>query len=222
MTTRNLLLTTYACCLFLLMGCGSGDPAQSGNTVPLPVGEMNLDLYCADAGIYPESCILDDPNNPFRLSSIDEDTKWDLNNDLPTSFDFAKTRYYLWATALARTPTGENQYYTANALHELYTYSSGNSTNAHNQAIRAYRSLLDNFYDSITYWEAIWVDPVSPPIHAIPLKDLTGQRLYNPSSDGLFDLYMDEWNALHALAEWGYTYDPTVSVDSLSGAGTIY
>ncbi len=160
MTIKNLLVTISGCCLFLLTGCGgSDDQGQLSNNIPLPVGATTIDLYCADAGIYTETCILDDPDNPFRLSDINEETKWDLNNSMPATFDYAKARFYLWATALARTPTGENQYYTANALHELYTYSTGNSTNAKNQSIRAYRSLLDNFYDSITYWEAIWVDP---------------------------------------------------------------
>ena len=221
MKIKKLLLTISGCCL-LLMGCGgSDDPAQLSNTVPLPVGATSIDLYCADAGIYPETCVLDDPDNPFLLSDINEESKWDLNNSMPATLDYAKARFYLWATALARVPTGENQYYAANALHELYTYSSGSSANAQDQAIRAYRSVLDNFYDSITYWEATWIDPVNPPLYAIPLKDLTGQRIYDPTGGGLLSLYNDPFYALDDLAEWGYSFDPTVGAGSLSGVGTL-
>ncbi len=63
--------------------------------------------------------------------------------------------------------------------------------------------------------------PVNPPLYAIPLKDLTGQRIYDPTGEGLFPLYNDPFYALDALTEWGYSFDPTVSVDSLTGVGTL-
>jgi len=200
--------------LIFLAACGSDDQGVVSNQIVLPTDTL-INLYCADEGIYPNTCILEDPDNPYRMVDVNEETKWHLN-DSPQS---PKARFYLWATALARTPTGENQYYVANALHELYT--AGGSANAHQQAIRAYRAVLDNFYTAITYWEATWVDPVNPPLYAIPLKDLTGQRIYDPSADGLVSLFTNEWYALDALAQWGYTFDPTVGADSLSGTGTL-
>ena len=213
MKIQNLLVILLSFCILTLSGCGSDDSGRLANSIPLPADSL-LTLYCANEGIYPETCVLDDPENPYRMVAVNEETKWDLNNS-PQS---AKSRFYLWATALARTPTGENQYYVADSLHELYTNIA--SVNSHEQAKRAYRSVLDNFYDSFTYWEATWLP--GPPVYAVPLKDLTGMRIYDPTPDGLLPLYIDSYYGLDALAEWGYAYDPDFDpTQSLTQTGTV-
>lgn len=213
MKIQNILVILLSFCILTISGCGSDDSGQLANSIPLPADSL-LTLYCANEGIYPETCILDDPENPYRMVAVNEETKWELNN-APQS---AKSRFYLWATALAYMPTGENQYYVADALHELYTNVA--SVNAHEQAKRAYRSVLDNFYDSFTYWEATWLP--GPPVYAVPLKDLTGMRVYDPTPDGLLPLYIDSYYGLNALAEWGYSYDPDFDpAQSLTQTGTI-
>lgn len=137
--------------LLLLVGCNAGDGSGTPtSSVSLPT-DTALDLYCEDVGINTNTCVLDDPANPYARSLINDTTKWVLHNASPS----AKSRFYLWATALAKSTTGENQYYTALALHELYTEGGSTpSTNAQAQAKKAYRSLLDNFYSSLTYYTA--------------------------------------------------------------------
>jgi hypothetical protein len=137
--------------MFLFTGCSGSDGDSTDTTqIELPV-DFALTLSCENAGIFPEKCVLFDPENPYLAVYIDEENKWDLHNASPS----AKSNYYLWTTTLARTPNGENQYYTASALHTLFT--EGGSTNAKTQAIRAYRSVLDNFYDDVTYFIADWL-----------------------------------------------------------------
>lgn len=129
--------------LFLTACGGNGSPA--GKTVELST-ENTLDLYCTDVGIANNGCVLYDPQNPYANSLVNEDNKWDLSDASPS----AKSRFYVWATAMAHDPKGVNQYLTAVSLHELYT--EGLSLNAKEQAIRAYRSVLDNYYDSLLYY----------------------------------------------------------------------
>jgi hypothetical protein len=191
-------ILVISCCSLFLSGCGGSDGGTDRSEVELPTDDI-LPLSCENVGIYPETCILADPENPYVNSYISEETKWKLHDASPS----AKSRYYLWATVLARTPNGENQYYTASALHELYT--EGGSTNAKEQAIRAYRSVLDNFYDDVTYFIADWLP--GKPLYEVSLRDLTGERLYDPSIDGFSELFDDPNDALEALKGWGYDYD---------------
>ncbi|MDT8420776.1 MAG: hypothetical protein RQ754_10115 [Desulfuromonadales bacterium] len=215
MFLKHCLITFVGLALLTASGCGSDD-GQVTNSIDLPTDSL-LTLYCEDVGIYPNNCVLEDPNNPYRMVAVNDQTKWTLSDDAPS----AKSRFYLWATALAHISTGENQYYVATALHELY--SVGTSINAKAQAKKAYRSVLDNFYDSNTYWEAWWLPGDPTPVYAIPLKDLTGMRLYDPTPDGLLPLFDDPFLGLYEITQWGYSYDPDFDPDqSLSQTGTLY
>lgn len=186
-------------------GCGTdGGDGKITNEIDLPTDE-SLPLYCEDEGIHPNNCVLENPDNPYALVNVTEENKWDLHDDAPS----AKARFYLWATALTRIPSGENQYYVADSLHELYTL--GTSINAKEQAKRAYRAVLDKFYDSHTYWIATWLP--DQPTYAVLLRDLTGMRLYDPSENSLSFLYDDPYYALEELAEWGYNYDVSYVYD---------
>jgi hypothetical protein len=207
-------LMSMACGLVMvsIMSCG-GDVKDGVITddIPLPV-DTALNLYCEDVGIYPDACVLDDPENPFRMVGItenvyeeDEDgnkvlvsetNKFGLADECPS----AKSLFYLWATALAKSPSGENQFNTADALHALYT--EGGSENARVQAIKAYRAVLDSFFDSATFYEADWLP--DEPVYAVALKDLVGDRLWDPSGANLEPLYDEPEFGAEALGEWGY------------------
>lgn len=128
-----------------LTGCVDTSDSQVVNETTLPI-DARIDLPCADAGLVNSDCILTDPNNPYARVNVNNETKWQLDQDAPS----AKSRFYLWATALAKTPIGENQYYTAVALHALY--SEGGSPNAQSQAKKAYRTFLDQFYNEQSYY----------------------------------------------------------------------
>jgi hypothetical protein len=187
--------------LICLAGCES-DPkdGMAGNTLELPT-ELTLNLQCPDVGINTETCILDDEENPFARSVINDTTKFELSEDIPS----AKSSFYLWGTALANSQQGENQFYTAQALHELYT--QGGSVIAREQAKRAYRAVLDHFFDSFTFFK---VELASGDVFiSLVLSDLVGERIYNPFDDNLAQLYDSELEALAALGSWGYSYDIT-------------
>ena len=133
-------------------GCESPKDSDGNdfNAILLPT-DLVLNLACADAGVGFETCVLEDPENPYALVATPEFnvnnpggfTKFDLASAIPNGPTGAKARYYLWATALARFPSGENQWYTAQALHELW--DAAGDPLIQNQALKAYRSVLDNF-----------------------------------------------------------------------------
>ena len=173
-------------------GCDVKD-GDVQNGIPLPT-DASLTLYSANEGIYPDTSILQDPAYPYATSSVNESNKWELDNTCPSP----KSRFYLWATALANIPTGENQFKTAEALHALY--GQGGSVNARDHAIKAYRSVLDNFFNSATYFNAQYLP--ENPAYAVPLKDMVGQNLYTPAD--LVPLYSNPTYAAVDMGQWGY------------------
>lgn len=167
----KLMLLGMILIILVVIGC---DPKEGTilEVVQLPL-DYQLDLYCADEGIHPETCILDNPDNPYAAANINMVNVWDLNEECPSP----KAKFYLWGTILAKIPIGEYQYHTAVSLHELYTV--GGSENARLQAIKAYRAVLDHFFDSVTWWQAEWIQDET--YYAVLIRNLTGQNLYDPS-----------------------------------------
>ena len=166
--------------------------------VELPL-DFSLPLYCENEGVHPETCILENPDNPYSGANISMETVWDFNDECPSP----TAKFQLWGTMLANSPIGDYQYHTARAQHELYT--AGGSENAKAQAKKGYRATLDYFFDNVTWWEAWWLNDET--YYAVPVKNLVGQNLYDPSELGLIPLYNDSAEALADMSEWGYIYD---------------
>lgn len=194
----------------------SSDEGTVVNSIQLPTDTL-LNLSCADVGINNESCVLSDPENPFRFTATpefdvnnpDATTKFELAAGIPAGPTGAKARFYLWATALARRPSGENQYYTALALHELFDANS--DPLIQEQALRAYRSVLDNFFGSVTVFTCCAnLDPDGNPVpFSVPLNELTADNLYRTAATGYARLIPgDPLLAQSLMFEWGYTYQP--------------
>ena len=219
--TRLLLVLIGAAALGLA-GCESSERDEKDgelfNATLLPT-DVVLNLACADVGVHPETCVLDDPENPFALVPIteyninkpdDEFNKFNLANSIPLGPNGAKARFYLWATALARFPSGENQYYTAKALHELFDANSNAISEdelVREQAKKAYRSVLDNFFGSVTVFTCFACIPESN--FPVPLNELVADHLYRTESTGWRRLVPgDPTQVLELLLEWGYTYQP--------------
>ena len=212
----------------ILVAGGCSSPSDTDgeviNGIVLP-SDVVLNLACENVGVYPENCVLGDPENPFITTTIVEfdpnnprqDDKFDLNDSLPPGPAGAKARFYLWATALARRPSGENQYYTARALHELFDANSNVlSTDelAREQALKAYKSVLDNFWGSVTFFECELCPPdefgdlIKFPAQ---LNEEVGDDLFRFDSTG-FKLLIEggEIRVLELIGRWGYTYDPAI------------
>lgn len=213
MLTGLVVLVTAGC------GPGSGDGTVI-TALPLPTDTL-LNFRCADVGIYTETCVLIDQENPFKTAVINEydvnnpdaETKFDLLNQIPpdtATESYAKARFYLWATALARRGSGENQWYTARALHELWNaqlqYRGFQDPLVQQQAIKAYRSVLDNYFGSVTFF--VFGTPPNEIAIAAQLNLLVGDDLYRPAATGFGALYPSAGLALDAISSWGYTYIP--------------
>ena len=225
---RNRSLMTLLFSFGVLVAGGCSSPSDTDgeviNGIVLPT-DVVLNLACENVGVYPENCVLGDPENPFITTTIVEfdennprqDDKFDLNDSLPPGPAGAKARFYLWATALARRPSGENQYYTARALHELFDANSNVlSTDelAREQALKAYESVLDNFWGSVTFFECELCPPdefgdlIKFPAQ---LNEEVGDDLFRFESTG-FKLLIEggEIRVLELIGKWGYTYDPAI------------
>jgi hypothetical protein len=225
---RNRSLTMLLFGLGILIAGGCSSPSDSDgeviNGIVLP-SDVVLNLACENVGVYPENCVLGDPENPFITTAIiefdpnnpDQDDKFDLNDTLPPGPAGAKARFYLWATALARRPSGENQYYTARALHELFDANSNVlSTDelVREQALKAYRSVLDNFWGSVTFFECDLCEPdENGDLIKFPaqLNEEVGDDLFRFDSTG-FKLLVEggDIRVLELFGVWGYTYDPAI------------
>jgi hypothetical protein len=229
----------------LLAGCGGGpDQRVGGNSrIPIDYTDTRLNLSCQNVGIAFEQCVLDDFENPFRGVEIREfninnpgaENKFDLVNSIPQPGDTdpdtglpypvgtgAKARFYLWATALARSPSGENQWYTARALHELW--DAAGDPIVQNQALRTYRAQLDFFFGTVTFFTCCEnVDPNGEPVpFSVTLNEQTADALYRTEATGWRRLVPgDPLLAQSLLAEWGYTYQPATPPNFNNGVVSL-
>lgn len=221
---KRFALVALALGAFALAGCESpgSEDGQIVNELLLPTDTL-LNLACADAGVGFEPCVLEDPENPFALvatpefnvNNPDARTKFDLANEIPAGPSGAKARFYLWATALARFPSGENQWYTARALHELFDANS--DPLIQEQALKAYRSMWDNFWGSVTFFECCGGVSFS-----VNLNEKTADDLYRTDSTGFVRLVPgDPLNTLSLISEWGYSYRPATPPNFDDGLVTI-
>ena len=234
---RNLLIVMLGSVSLLAAGCDSERDEKDGeliNAIVLPT-DVVLNLACEDVGIHPETCVLDDPENPFVTTSIiefdvndpDADNKFDLFNSIPPGPTGAKARFYFWATALARRPSGENQFYTALALHELFDANSNVLSAdelARAQALKAYQSMLDNFFGTVTVFTCCpGASPVGEPVpFSIPLNELTADNLFRTDATGFRRLVDgDPILVLALLLDWGYSYQPATPPNYDNGVVSV-
>ena len=220
---RGVAILLMGLAAMLAAGCSGERDAGDGrlfNTIVLPT-DVVLNLACEDVGIAGETCVLDDPENPYASTTITEFTvddpgnKFDLFNAIPAGPTGAKARFYFWATALAGRQSGENQFYTALALHELFDANSNAISKdelIRAQALKAYRSVLDNFFSSVTIFTCCpgaSPDGQTPVAFAIPLNELTADNLYRTDATGFQRLVEgDPLLVLELFVDWGYTYQP--------------
>ncbi len=195
---KKITLITFAAAMMLFYGCEIKN-GTIANEIEMPLDDR-LDLYSENVGVHPNTDILKDPQNPFVYAGLNQQNVWDIYEKCPSP----KAKFYLWATMLTIIPMGEHQYYTALSLHELYT--AGGSENARKQAIKAYRAVLDHYFDSTTWYLAWWVGEET--YYPALLKHLVGQNLYDPTPNNLLPLFSQPVFAAEAMGEWGYVYDP--------------
>jgi len=215
----------------VVTGTKTVDPETGTETVkgeiPLPTDTL-LNLFCEDVGLVSTTCVLDDPENPYRKTATgefdvndpDSPRKFELFLQIPSGPTGAKARFYLWATALARFPSGENQWYTALALHELWDAAEDPIVQV--QALRAYKSVLDNFFGSVTFFntEDFGLLPNAP--FSVLLNELTAAQVTCSPINNYKKLVpiteQDIFFGRAVLADWGYTYEFEGNCDN----GVVY
>lgn len=234
---RQLFLVLLGATALVTAGCQGEPGSEDGlliNSVVLPT-DVVLNLYCENVGIVGENCVLEDPENPFATTTILEfnpnnpgaENKFDLFNSIPAGPNGAKARFYLWATALARRPSGENQFFTALSLHELFDANSNAVSKdeiVRAQALKAYRSVLDNFFGSVTVFECCpGASPTGEPVaFAVPLNELTADNLYRTEATGFQRLVEgDPILVLELFVDWGFTYQPANPPNFNDGVVTV-
>lgn len=121
----------------LLAGCNPADGTATG-----VASNDGFSLYCPNVGIAADQCVLSDPENPYASQTVNDSTKYTL----AAAATNERAKFYLWATAQAKSQSGENQYKTALSLHELFDDNANAYAKA--QAKAAYESVLDNYYSS--------------------------------------------------------------------------
>lgn len=150
----------------LSASCAEGGEFLYGESV----ADLELRLHSPDVGVYPDTSVLDDENNPFAAVLVGDDTRWQIETQAGHVVAF-----YSWATLSARRPSGETQFYTAKNLAGVYktgAAAQGDLPTVRLLAIRGFQALLDYFPDSVTY-------------------DATGTITYDlatPALEGILDL----------------------------------
>jgi hypothetical protein len=218
MAMKKLALLMIGFVTLSIAGCKAPDASDGVpfEEIELPTDTL-LNLACEDVGINQELCVLDDPENPFvhvpiiefDINNPDAANKFDLFNGIPAGPTGAKARFYFWATALTSRNSGENQFYTALALHELWDLNSDPIIQA--QALKAYKSVLDNFFGSVTVFTCCpGASPSGEPVpFPVGLNQLTADNLYRTDATGFSRLVPgDPLLVLSVLLDWGYTYLP--------------
>ncbi len=202
--TKTLYALAASLMAVTMSGCGgsAADNGQIITQVQLPTDAFSY-LYCPEVGVGEEGCVLEDPANVYSRSAVTDVTKWLLLDDID-GMASKKPMFYLWATALARLPSGENQFYTAQTLHTIFSLEQ--SELARDQAKKAYRSLLDNFYGSVTFDSTGQIQYF--------LRDWTADRIVNPATAGLPQLFDSQAVAIQALNDWGYEYNTNTAMIS--------
>ncbi len=129
----------------LLAGCIDEPPRYVYGT---DLDDLELVLWSRSEGVYPDTSVLDDPNNPFA-SGVGGDIKWDLVSDqawIPA--------FYAWGTVLAYEPSGEAQFYAATSMAEIYRRQLAADDDLYFTwviAVDGFQAVLDSFPDSVTY-----------------------------------------------------------------------
>ena len=238
---KHLFLALLGAVILFVTGCTSERDANDGqviNAILLPT-DVVLNLACENVGVHPEDCVLDDPENPYvnvPISEFDVNNpnapfnKLTLNAAIPKGPTGAKARFYLWATALANRPSGENQYFTALALHELFDANSNASGDVgsedelvREQALKAYESTLTNFFASVYVRTCRVVDGCNPPVNfSITINEAVADNLFRTEATGWRRLVPGLPNqAIALLIDWGFIYEPCTVQDDGSCTGGV-
>ena len=129
--------------MFICTGCASS-PAEYQYGFSL--ADIEFSYFDGTEGIHPSQSTFSNPNNPFTHGAP---SKWEIE-----SAGYPQASFYSWAATLAFEPTGEHQFYTANALQNIYEQDlciREECYFVHTMTIHAYQAQLNSFPYSVSY-----------------------------------------------------------------------
>ncbi|MGB5522699.1 MAG: hypothetical protein WBM96_09035 [Polyangiales bacterium] len=110
---------------------------------------IEFELFDPTEGVHPSKVTLSNPRNPFRESGVSDDTKFAILGDGGNAGAF-----YAWATVLAEIPIGENQFFTAVKLRDLYEsneVAEEDRETVRRMAVAGFQAVLDCFPESLLF-----------------------------------------------------------------------
>ena len=131
--------------VLVIAACGD-DPAYEFG---IPTDEIQFEFFDVTEGIHPSTVTLINPRNPFRDIVISDDQKFAIQNS-----DSSAGAFDAWAALLANIPIGENQFFTAVSLRNIYEsdeLAEENREIVRQMAVDAFQSVLDCFPESVLF-----------------------------------------------------------------------
>jgi len=129
----------------LVTACGEAPEYRFGKNIT----GIQFELFNVTEGIHPSTVTLDNPRNPFREFNIGEETKFDILANGGNAGAF-----YAWATLLANIPIGENQFYAALTLRDIFEANEVPQEDrqiVRQMAIDGFQAVLDCFPDDVFF-----------------------------------------------------------------------
>lgn len=125
--------------------CGEDPEYRFGENI----SGLTFELYDVTEGIHPSTATLGNPRNPFRTSGVGMDTRFAINAGGGNAGAF-----YAWATSLATIPIGENQYFAAIKLRDIYLsgeVAPEDRETVRMMAVNGFQAILDCFPDDLLF-----------------------------------------------------------------------
>ena len=131
--------------VLIAAACGDDGQYEFGfNTT-----DIEFELFDPTEGVHPSKVTLSNPRNPFREFGVSDDNKFAMVDDAGNAGGF-----YAWATVLAEIPIGENQFFTAVKLRDLYEsneVAEEDRDTVRQMAIDGFQAVLDCFPESLLF-----------------------------------------------------------------------
>jgi hypothetical protein len=131
--------------VLVAVACGDDPEYEFGFNIT----GIEFELFKPTEGIHPSKVTLQNPRNPFREFGVSDDTKFDILANGGNAGAF-----YAWATVLATIPIGENQFFAAIKLRDIYRaneVAEEDRETVRQMAIAGFQTVLDCFPESVLF-----------------------------------------------------------------------
>ncbi len=131
--------------VLVAVACGDDPEYEFGFNIT----GIQYEFFDVTEGIHPSKVTLDNPRNPFREFGVSDDQKFRILGNGGNAGAF-----YAWATVLASIPIGENQFFTAVKLRDIYEaneVAEEDRETVRRMAVDGFQAVLDCFPESLLF-----------------------------------------------------------------------